>query len=77
MEPNPAGECLVPYRVQKFKLKSGKMSMKLGKNDENERCIDEHLRRVYEQTVDEGIPDKFKDLLNKLKEQEKNSGQPE
>jgi len=51
--------------------------MQLGQNDERERFIDENLRRVYEETVEEGIPDKFKDLLNKLKEQDKNSGSSE
>jgi hypothetical protein len=51
--------------------------MQFGKNDERERFIDENLRRVYEETVEEGIPDKFADLLKKLKEQEKNSGQSE
>jgi hypothetical protein len=50
--------------------------MELGKSDEQERFIDENLRRVYEETVEEGIPDKFKDLLNKLKEQENNSERP-
>ncbi len=48
--------------------------MQLGQNDDQERFIDENLRRVYEETVDEGIPDKFKDLLKKLKDQEKNNG---
>ena len=51
--------------------------MQLGKNHEKERFIDDNLRRVYEETMDEGVPDKFKDLLDKLKEQEKNTGQPE
>ncbi|WP_342742184.1 NepR family anti-sigma factor [Sulfitobacter marinus] len=77
MEPNPADECLVPHGVQKYMSKSGKMSMQLGNNEEKERFIDENLRRVYEETMDEGIPDKFKDLLNKLKEQEKSGGKSE
>lgn len=34
------------------------------------RDIDENLRRVFEETLDEGIPDRFKDLLNQLKSQE-------
>ena len=49
--------------------------MQLGQNDDQERFIDENLRRVYEETVDEGIPDKFKDLLKRLKDQEKSTGQ--
>jgi len=51
--------------------------MQLGNNEEKERFIDENLRRVYDETMDEGIPDKFKDLLNKLKEQEKSGGKSE
>jgi hypothetical protein len=60
---------------KKIKLKSGTLLMQLGQNDDQERFIDENLRRVYEETVDEGIPDKFKDLLKKLKDQEKSTGQ--
>jgi hypothetical protein len=48
--------------------------MQLGQNNERERFIDENLRRVYQEAVDEGIPDKFKDLLKKLKEQDNKSG---
>lgn len=48
--------------------------MQAGNNDERESFIDENLRRVYEETVEEGIPDKFKDLLQKLKEQDKTGG---
>ena len=48
--------------------------MQSGQNDERERFIDENLRRVYDETMEEGIPDKFKDLLNQLKEQDKNAG---
>lgn len=35
--------------------------------------IDENLRRVYQQTVEEDIPDRFHALLRKLREQ----GRPE
>ena len=48
--------------------------MQSGQSDERERFIDENLRRVYDETMEEGIPDKFKDLLNQLKEQDKNAG---
>ncbi|MDB6180960.1 NepR family anti-sigma factor [Paracoccus fistulariae] len=34
-----------------------------------EQQIDENLRRVYEQDITEEIPDRFLELLNKLKEQ--------
>ena len=34
--------------------------------------IDENLRRVYEETLDEKVPDRFRDLLEQLrKRQEK------
>lgn len=36
--------------------------------------IDENLRRVYEEALDEGIPDRFKSLLEQLKEQERDDG---
>ena len=42
--------------------------------DERERVIDENLKRVFEQTLDEGIPDRFKELLNQLKQQESDEG---
>jgi hypothetical protein len=35
--------------------------------------IDENLRKVYQSTLDEGVPDRFHDLLRKLREQ----GRPE
>jgi hypothetical protein len=36
--------------------------------------IDENLRRVYEETVEEGIPDRFKSLLEQLKQQDSEQG---
>ena len=38
-----------------------------------ERQIDENLRRVYQQSLDETVPDKFLQLLSQLKEQGKTS----
>lgn len=35
-----------------------------------EKQIDENLRRVYEQEVNEEVPDRFLQLLEKLREQE-------
>jgi hypothetical protein len=32
--------------------------------------IDENLRRVYDETIEEGIPDRFKSLLEQLKKQD-------
>lgn len=37
----------------------------------NANSIDENLRKVYEETIQEGIPDRFKNLLEQLREQEK------
>jgi len=40
---------------------------------DSEGVIDENLRRVFQESVDEGIPDRFKNLLEQLKQQD--SGQ--
>ncbi|MEE4348463.1 MAG: NepR family anti-sigma factor [Paracoccaceae bacterium] len=32
--------------------------------------IDENLKRVYESALQEDVPDRFKDLLDRLREQE-------
>jgi len=34
------------------------------------KLIDENLRRVYRDVDDEPVPDRFKDLLDKLREQD-------
>ncbi|WP_380058013.1 NepR family anti-sigma factor [Falsihalocynthiibacter sp. SS001] len=39
---------------------------------EMQRQIDENLKRVFQQTADEELPDRFKELLDKLKEQDAN-----
>tara|TARA_R100001369_G_C3183314_1_gene141968 strand:- start:27 stop:188 length:162 start_codon:yes stop_codon:yes gene_type:complete len=41
---------------------------------QSEEIIDENLRRVYQEAVDEGIPDRFKSLLDQLKDQDKSQG---
>lgn len=46
--------------------------MHSGKKDDRERVIDENLKRVFDETLDEGIPDRFKDLLDQLKQQDAN-----
>lgn len=50
------------------------MLVNSGNKDERERVIDDNLKRVYEETLEEGIPDRFKDLLQKLKEQDAEKG---
>lgn len=48
--------------------------MKTSEKNERERAIDENLKRVYDQTLDEGIPDRFRDLLSQLKQQDQSGG---
>lgn len=36
--------------------------------------IDENLKRVYEEALEEGVPDRFKDLLEALRQQESPKG---
>ncbi|MBW4708345.1 hypothetical protein KX928_11175 [Roseobacter sp. YSTF-M11] len=43
-------------------------------NRKRESVIDENLKRVYEEALDEGVPDRFKELLNALKQQEQSKG---
>ncbi len=35
-----------------------------------ERIIDENLKRVYEEAVEEGVPDRFQVLLDALRQEE-------
>lgn len=39
-----------------------------------EEQIDENLRRVYQQKLEEDVPDRFKELLDQLKEQDSHHG---
>ncbi|WP_438810639.1 NepR family anti-sigma factor [Roseobacter cerasinus] len=43
-------------------------------NGKRESVIDENLKRVFEETLDEGVPDRFKDLLDALKQQDQGKG---
>jgi len=43
-------------------------------NDNVRRQIDENLRRVYQEKVEEELPDRFKLLLEQLKQREQNGG---
>jgi len=45
----------------------------MGKGDKSETSqtfIEENLKRVYQETVEEDIPDRFKDLLDRLRRDE-------
>ena len=44
--------------------------MQPSNEDDRERFIDESLKRVYQEALDEGVPDRFKDLLSQLKQQD-------
>jgi len=39
-----------------------------------ERDIDENLRKVYRRMVEEDVPDRFKDLLDQLRQTEQDQG---
>ncbi|MEM9966967.1 MAG: NepR family anti-sigma factor [Pseudomonadota bacterium] len=41
------------------------------------RVIDENLRKVFDATLEEGIPDRFKALLDQLRQQETSQGRGE
>ena len=45
-----------------------------GPSRKRENVIDENLRRVYDEALEEGIPDRFTDLLKALKEQDQSKG---
>lgn len=37
------------------------------KADRSQTFIEENLKRVYQETLDQEVPDRFKDLLDKLR----------
>lgn len=44
--------------------------MNASNKQNRESVIDDNLKRVFDETLEEGIPDRFKDLLNQLKQQD-------
>lgn len=49
-------------------------TMKTGKKKSNvDQQIDENLRRVYNDALNENVPDRFTDLIRQLKESESES----
>lgn len=50
--------------------------MNTPKKNERERAIDDNLKKVFDQTLEEGIPDRFKDLLSQLKQQDSEQSSP-
>ena len=45
-----------------------------GAQRKRESIIDQSLKQAYDQVVDEGVPDRFRLLLDALKEQERQQG---
>ena len=49
--------------------------MRADKNGKTrDSVIDENLKRVFNETLEEGIPDRFKELLDQLKQQDADQG---
>lgn len=40
---------------------------KRGKQEASQRFIEDNLKRVYQQTLNEEVPDRFKNLLEQLR----------
>lgn len=45
-----------------------------GAQRKRDNVIDESLKRVYAEALDEGVPERFRMLLDELKKQEQNEG---
>jgi hypothetical protein len=45
-------------------------SVQTGDKNDRESFIDKNLKRVFDEALDEGVPDRFKDLLEQLKKQD-------
>ena len=48
--------------------------MSSGKKQGHDSAIDDHLKRVFDETLEEGIPERFQNLLRQLKEQDAEKG---
>ena len=64
-------QIFLPIRTKGTKI------VQANKKPDREAVIDENLKRVFEETLDEGIPDRFKDLLSQLKKQDQEQGKSE
>ena len=69
-EPNVLGMRLVPCEV----VGSGSTVWQTMGHDKNEprlsAQIDENLKRVYKEALEEDVPERFKELLARLREKE-------
>lgn len=48
--------------------------MKNVSKNNQDQVIEENLKRVFDETLEEGIPDRFKMLLSQLKQQDAEQG---
>jgi hypothetical protein len=71
LEPNAASLSFVPRCTIFLKTDCRGQMTGHGQSKAHESVIDENLRRVYQEAVDEGIPDRFKSLLEQLKKQDR------
>jgi Anti-sigma factor NepR len=62
---------LVPYKLQQYGNQQmyGEMTADRGKS-KLQHEIDQNLKRVYDEALNEEIPDRFKKLLEQLKNRE-------
>jgi Anti-sigma factor NepR len=70
MEPNALGIRLVPCKFAGLETSVWE-AMAQNKDAPNLRAqIDENLKRVYEEALEEKVPDRFKELLEQLRQKE-------
>ena len=48
-----------------------------GAHRKREQIIDDNLKRVYDETIEEGVPDRFRILLDALKQEEQGKAKRE
>ncbi len=48
-----------------------------GAQRKREQIIDDNLKRVYDETIEEGVPDRFRILLDALKQEEQSRAKSE
>jgi hypothetical protein len=69
-------EALRPEAIMHTEAQARKHGGRLSREDQ--RRLGDMLQRVYDDVVSQGVPDRFKDLLNELDEQRQNAmGGPE
>jgi len=47
-----------------------------GAQQKHDRIIEENLKRVYDEAIEEGVPDRFRMLLEALKQEEQSKASP-